>query len=168
MADPIPHESIKTTLLMKAPYSALLEQSMEPSGLRDNKNRKTFIEMLREKFSSNEPEKAKVLTNTTVTFNTATWLRFTNNHCNTISLLLCYKDGAGEYEVVVDESPAGSCCDVMLSGNLEISIKGKLESISVCCSGISKGERYLLDSVHLNRIQEKKEELGKVDLWRCA
>jgi len=154
-------------VLLKAPRKILLEKALPICRVQQKKPRLSLVNVLRERLMGAKADKEHVLANTSVSFDVAVWMRFTENHRETISLLLCYKDASGEYSLTVDSALAGSSRDIMLSGMVEFEIKGKLEHINVCCAGIASDEPHLVDDTRLSRIMDKAHE-NDTTIWKYA
>ncbi len=75
------------------------------------------------------------------------WLNLPFNCHNTLSLVLCVKDKKRELFYTIDTMNARGAQQILLSGAVEISIFGKVESVQLFCHGISDDTLWI-DDLH--------------------
>jgi hypothetical protein len=119
---------------------------------RDEKKRLSFLGMLRRGPTPKTPATAPRPLNAEHTFNAAVWIRFADVPKQAISLVLVFKDQKGEFGVVVDEAPVGASRSIMLSGNVTINVRGDIEYLRACCSGVDSNQRYVIDELYVQRV----------------
>ncbi|MBU2712301.1 hypothetical protein [Zooshikella harenae] len=153
MHQKVPTTCLKLHKLGEVPRSAYMDSQTTPSDLIDAEKRSFFFKLLR----SSKPQKAvppptkKV--KHSLKLNAVVWLNFITPPKQTISFLLVYKDASGEFGVIVEEAPPSSSTSMMLSNTVDIEYLGDIEYLRACCTGLSKGESVMVESLSIKPAQ---------------
>lgn len=88
-----------------------------------------------------------------VHFNAALWLRFYRLPVNPVGFWLEYEDATGVKNLLVDLVKVQDAGQVMLAGQVAISVVGGLASVRACCSGIRPDEHFRVEELFVQRQQ---------------
>ena len=147
----MPSHLIKLRMLAEVPRSQYMGLTQEVDFV-DTKARHGFLKLLRQSkpIINQKPTASKQVR--TVEFNAAIWLNFSCPPKRPISFWLSYQDQGGRKSVLVDEQTLESATSAMLSGSVQLTVKGELEYLKACCGGVSDEEMFRVDELHVQQV----------------
>ncbi|MGI0116333.1 hypothetical protein [Zooshikella sp. RANM57] len=155
MFQKVPTNCLKLHTLGEVPRSVYMDLQAQPSDLQDAEKRNFFFKLLRSTTphkTAPTPKKEKH----TLKLNAVVWLHFITPPKLTITFMLVYKDVTGEFGVIVEEAPPSSSTSMMLSNTVEIEYKGDIEYLKACCTGLSKDESVMLETLSVKPVEQEK------------
>ena len=159
--DAMPSHLIKLRILAEVPRSQYmgLTQSVD---FVDTKARLGFLKLLRQPKPVANQKLAASKQIRKVEFNAAIWLNFSCPPKRPVSFWLNYQDQEGRKSVLVDEQTLVSATSAMLSGNVQLTVKGELEYLKACCGGVSDEEMFRVDELHVQQVSLTDRLSGSV------
>lgn len=150
MADKIPAKFLKLRVLAEVPRTEFMD-GPGCSDPMDEERRSLFFKLLRTKQDHKPVAKDY---KRKLKFNAALWARVTNPGDNIIGFMIEYKDFTGHFAVTVEETKATEA--VMFANEVEFEVRGQIEYIKACCSGLTTSQKILIDELFIQRIQEQQ------------
>lgn len=88
-------------------------------------------------------------------YNVSCWLRGRSANVADLSLVLRYRDAAGEQEVIVDRARVARDAGVLLSGCVTVQAKGRIAEMTVWLLSAVDGCDVFVDELYVQRIGDK-------------
>jgi len=155
----LPSHLIKLRVLAEVPRSEYLGLT-QTIDFTDTRARHGFLGLLRQRKLVSTIKSTRHKHTRTSEFNAAIWLNFSCPPKQPVSLWLSYKDLDGCQSVLVDEQRVEFATSIMLSGSVQLKVKGELEYLKACCGGLSDEEIFSIDELHVQRASEDQSLHG--------
>ena len=97
----------------------------------------------------------------TESYNIASWLVVNYNPGQPVALVLSFTDEKGERAVIVDEVREIGSLNLMLSGRVDLEVKGKIRDMAVHCTGLNVDNHIRVDELFVQPVvQEAQVKAG--------
>lgn len=145
----IPNKFLKLRVISEVPVSQYADLAPPPPE-HTEKERLSFFKKLRKTTPCAKASAPR--TKKRLELNAASWMTFAHVPSTAVSLWLVYRDDRGEHSLLVDEQKLDeSSRSLMLSGSVQLEIKGPLQSLRVCCGGLQNHDRFSVDELFVRR-----------------
>ncbi|WP_027709970.1 hypothetical protein [Zooshikella ganghwensis] len=155
MFQKVPTNCLNLHILGEVPRSVYMDMQTQPSDLQNAEHRNFFFKLLR----GTKPQKSVPAPNKDkhiLSLNAVVWLNFITPPKQTITFLLVYKDITGEFGAIVEEAQPSSSKSIMLSNIVDIEYIGEIEYLTACCTGLSKDEHVMLETLSVKPVAHEK------------
>ena len=94
-----------------------------------------------------------------VTLNIAGWVSLPVEIRRPVSLLVVYRDNAGEHGMLVEEIEARGASQILLSGVVDIRAVGPIRSIKLYCGGLDD-PRVGFQHMHVQKVSGQYDQIS--------
>ncbi len=150
----IPVNSIKKSFLMDVPpstYSRSVKSRARPAASRIAK----LFRSAQDEAKSNISYRSL----SAVTLNIAGWVSLPVEIRRPVSLLVVYRDNAGEHGMLVEEIEARGASQILLSGVVDIRAVGPIRSIKLYCGGLDD-PRVGFQHMHVQKVSGQYDQIS--------